>query len=67
MEDHSDGRLVNQFCPKNVILKFGGGGGGLDMTFLNILLCQKLKSVGLSVSDIALKSFPGSDSTNVVL
>ena len=62
IEDHSEGRLVNQFCPENVILKFGGGGKGVpDMTFLNFLkLCQKLESVGLSVSDIVLESFPGS-------
>ena len=73
MEDHSEGRLVNRFCPKNIILKFvffflGGGGAVPDMTFSNFfLLCQKLKSVGLSVLDIVFESFPGSDSTNAII
>ena len=65
MEDHSEGRLVNQFCPENVILKFAGG--FLIWRFLIFLLCQKLKSVDLSVSDMVLKSFPGSDRKNAVL
>ena len=34
MEDHSEGRLVDQFCAENVILKF-------DMTFLNFFNCVK--------------------------
>ena len=34
---------------------------------LILLLCQKLESVGLSVSDIVLESFPGSNSTNAVI
>ena len=37
------------------------------MMLFNFLLCQKLKSVDLSVSNIVLKSFLGSDSTNAVI
>ena len=63
----SEGRLVNQFCPKKRHFEVWGG-GSLDMTFFNsFLLCQKLEIVGLSVSDNVLESFPGSDSTNAVI
>ena len=37
------------------------------MTFFNFFYCQKLKSVGLSVPDIVLESFPSGDSTNAVI
>ena len=68
MEDHSEGRLVNQFCPKKHHFEgFFWREGVPGMTSSIFSLCQKLKSVGLSVSDIVPKSFPSSVSTNAVL
>ena len=66
MEDHSEGILVNQFYPKNIILKLGGG--GRDMTFLDVFYYVKnWKVLAYQYQKIVLESFPGSDSTNAVI
>ena len=64
MDDHSEERLVNQFCPQNVILKLGEGGRFLIRRFKSFLIMSKTGKCCLSASDIVLESLPGSDSTN---